>query len=100
MSISNAKTFVINFYSSPSLRIKIAKIKINNLNKKERLKIIISIAKKLGFNFTKKELYLALKTSFYKLTEKELKNIKGGLNINENMLNESNLKLQDFLDVF
>lgn len=99
MSISTAKKFVLNFYCNPILRIKIAKTITKDLDKKNKLDFIILTAKKLGYNFTKKELQLANKINYYKLNENDLQSVRGGININENLLNEANLKLKNFLDI-
>jgi len=103
MSTSNAKKFIINFYGNSDFRIKIASIikeNLNYLNKENRLNYVILTAKKLGFNFTKKELKLVNKINYRKLNESELEIIKGGVNINKNIMQKTNLKLEHFLDVF
>lgn len=102
MSLEHARKFVVDFDADPKLRIRIAEIKKemqeNNSENFSNMDLIFSIAKERGYNFTVDELKEANNCMFGEISDDELSNVAGGLDVNYDAL--SKVSHWDMSDIF
>ena len=93
MSLKDARKFVVDFYSDPTLRLKMVQTKLNkgksNLSNYGKLSLIKIAARERDYNFTMDELKEANNCTFGEIEDLELSNVAGGLATNKYALSQS-----------
>lgn len=93
MSLKDARKFVVDFDSDPKLRLRIAEIKVKkdreNLTNYDKLKIMQTVARERGYNFTMDELKEANNCAFGEMDDFDLTNVAGGLASNKYALSRA-----------
>lgn len=102
MSLEHARKFVVDFDADPKIRIRMAEIKKemqeNNSENCSKMDLIFAIAKERGYEFTADELKEANNCMFGEISDDELLNVAGGLDINYDAL--SKVSHFDMSDIF
>ena len=104
MSLEHARKFVVDFDADPKLRIRIAEkkkeMKENNAGNYDEMDLLFSIARERGYDFTIDELKEANGNMMGEISDDELSNVAGGLDLNYADLSRmSNKNMNDFLNV-
>lgn len=105
MSLDHARKFVVDFDADPKLRIRITKKKKemerNNIENYDEIDLLFSIAKERGYDFTLDELKEADRNMVGEISDDELLNVAGGLDLNYEELTESGpgVSIKDVLNV-
>ena len=93
MSLKDARKFIVDFDSDPTLRLKIAQIKLekdkNNLSNFDKLTLMQTAARDRGYRFTMDELKEANNCTFGEIEDLELVNVAGGLTTNKHALSQA-----------
>lgn len=102
MSLEHARKFVVDFDADPKLRIRMAEIKKemqeNNSENCSKMNLIFAVAKERGYEFTVDELKEANNCMLGEISDDELLNVAGGLDVNYDVL--SNMSHLDMSDIF
>ena len=109
MSLEHARKFVVDFDADPKLRIRIAKKKkemkennVGNYNAEnyDEMDLLFSIARERGYDFTIDELKEANGSMVGEISDDELSNVAGGVDLNyADLSNTSNRNMNDLLSV-
>ena len=104
MSLEHARKFVVDFDADPKLRIRIAEkkkeMKENNVGNYDEMELLFSIAKERGYDFTIDELKEANGSMVGEISDDELSNVAGGLELNyDDILKTSTKDMDDLLNV-
>lgn len=93
MSLKDARKFIVDFGSDPTLRLKIAQIKLkkdkNNLSNFDKLTLMQTAARDRGYHFTMDELKEANNCTFGEVEDLEVVNVSGGLTTNRHALSQA-----------
>ena len=93
MSLKDARKFIVDFGSDPTLRLEIVKIKLkkgkNNLSNFDKLTLMQTAARDHGYRFTMDELKEANNCTFGEVEDLELVNVLGGLTTNKHALSQA-----------
>ena len=93
MSLKDARKFIVDFGSDPTLRLKIAQIKLkkdkNNLSNFDKLTLMQTAARDRGYHFTMDELKEANNCTFGEVEDLEVVNVSGGLTTNKHALSQA-----------
>ena len=104
MSLEHARKFVVDFDADPKLRIRMAEIKKemqeNNSDDCSKMDLIFSIAKERGYDFTIDELKEVNNCMCGEISDDELLNVAGGLDLNYDALaNSPNVDMSDIFNI-
>ncbi len=93
MSLKDARKFIVDFGSDPTLRLRIAQIKLkkdkNNLSNFDKLTLMQTAARDRGYHFTMDELKEANNCTFGEVEDLEVVNVSGGLTTNRHALSQA-----------
>ena len=93
MYLKDARKFIVDFGSDPTLRLEIVKIKLkkgkNNLSNFDKLTLMQTAARDRGYRFTMDELKEANNCTFGEVEDLELVNVSGGLTTNKHALSQA-----------
>ena len=103
MSLEHARKFVVDFDADPKLRIRIAEkkkeMKENNVGNYDEMELLFSIAKERGYDFTIDELKEANGSMVGEISDDELSNVAGGLELNyDDLLKKATKYMGDLLN--
>ncbi len=103
MSLEHARKFVVDFDADPKLRIRIAEkkkeMKENNAGNYDEMELLFSIAKERGYDFTVDELKEANGSMVGEISDDELSNVAGGLELNyDDLLKKATKYMGDLLN--
>lgn len=104
MSLDHARKFVVDFDADPKIRIRIAEkkkeMKENNIDNYDEMDLLLSIAKERGYDFTIEELKEANRKMVGEISDDELLNVAGGLDLNHDVLSKTpNINMNDVLNM-
>ena len=104
MSLEHSRKFVVDFDADPKLRIRIAEKKQemerNNIENYDEMDLLFSIAKERGYDFTIDELKEANRNMVGEISDDELLNVAGGIDLNYDELSKTpNINMNDILNV-
>ena len=103
MSLEDARKFVVDFDTDPKMRVRISEKKKemeeNNVGNFGEMDVLFSIARERGYDFTLKELKEANSSMVGEISDDELSNVAGGLDLNYADLSEPLKKMNDLLNM-
>ena len=103
MSLKDARKFIVDFGSDPTLRLKIVQIKLEkgkkNLSNFDKLTLMQTAARERGYHFTMDELKEANNCTFGEVEDLELVNVSGGLTTNKFALSQA-FPIKSIADLF